>query len=79
MLGIINNQPPMREQSHFFFVRRKPFSGVMIALLLRHQSPEGDGALLAMAPEYVIQHYPNWGCPSGGGKAPKNVFKFKNK
>jgi hypothetical protein len=57
-----------------FLVCRKAFSGVLVAPLLRHQSPEGDGALLAMAPEQVIQHYRKGGCPSGGGGAPESGF-----
>ena len=45
----------------------------MIAPLLRHQSPEGDGAHCDI-PEQVIQHYRKWGCPSGGGAAPESEF-----
>jgi hypothetical protein len=47
----------------------------MIAPLLRHQSPERDGALLAMAPEQVIQHYRNWGVPESGFIEPL-IFLF---
>ncbi len=43
----------------------------MIAPLLRHLSPEGDGALLAMTPEQVIQHYRKRGMPERRGRSPR--------
>ena len=46
----------------------------MIAPLLRYQSSKRDGALLAMAPEQVIQHYRNWGVPERRGRSPRSEF-----
>ena len=45
----------------------------MIAPLLRHLSPEGDGTLLAMTLG-LYSTIANGGCPSGGGGAPESGF-----
>ncbi|MGA2161894.1 MAG: hypothetical protein ABSG28_06840 [Methanoregula sp.] len=72
--GDYQQSAPQYGEKCIFLVCRKAFSGVLVAPLLRHQSPEGEGALLAMAPEQVIQHYRKGGCPSGGGGAPESGF-----
>jgi len=48
----------------------------MIAPLLRHLSLKGDGALLAMTPEQVIQHNRKRGMPERrGAEPPERMYR----
>lgn len=51
----------------YFLSVEKRFRLSLLPLSCANASPEGDGALLAMAPEQIIQHYRKGGCPFGGG------------
>ena len=46
----------------------------MIAPLLRHLSPEGDGAHCDNPRTRLYSTIANGGCPSGGGGAPESGF-----